>query len=132
LKDIATQQVRRAEDLSIKARDYSVTVDRILDDYCRVAGASCKEVAPTLNAEEIAQLRDFTDKLSAFSGVRKEFTEAARLAELSLHQTTVDEATRALAETRHQDTSVRPIGERPSQAPSTADRSDRDRSSRGR
>jgi hypothetical protein len=86
LTDIASQQVRRAEDLSIKARDYSVTVDRILEDYCRVAGVSSKQVAPTLNAEEIAEVRDFSERLSAFSSFRKEFTEAARLAERRLER----------------------------------------------
>src|SRR5262249_16226501 len=35
LPDIASQQVRRAKDLSIQARDYSVVVDTILKDYCR-------------------------------------------------------------------------------------------------
>src|SRR5262249_35197416 len=86
LPDIASQQVRRAKDLSIQARDYSVVVDTILKDYCRVAGVSSKQVAPTLSVEEITQVRDFSERLSAFSGVRKEFRDAARLAEERLQE----------------------------------------------
>ena len=39
---------------------------------------------PNLTAGEIAELRDFSDKLSPFSSVRKEFSEAARLGERPL------------------------------------------------
>src|SRR5262249_936763 len=92
LTDIAGQQLRRAEDLSIKARDFSATGDRIVDDYCRRAGVSPRQVAPAMNAEEIAELRDFADKLSVFSSVRKEFTEGARLAELGLREREATEA----------------------------------------
>jgi len=132
LVHIAAQQVRRAEDLSIKARDYSVTLDRRLDGFCRVAGVSSKEVAPSLNAEEIAQLRDFSDRLSAFSAVRKEFTEAARLAEERLQQKQDREALSGPEQTRTPDLGARSTDHSPSQATIDSSRSDRDTFSRGR
>jgi hypothetical protein len=132
LSDIASQEVRRAEDLSIKARDYSVTVDRILDDYCRVANVSSKQVGPGLNAEEIAQLREFSESLSPFSGVRKEFTDAARLAELSLSDREAARTDREPGVSRSQDQSARTREESRLQATQSNDRSDRDSSGRGR
>jgi hypothetical protein len=129
LTDIASQQLRRAEDQSIKARDYSVTVDRILGDYCRAAGVSSKEVAPSLSAEEIALLRDFSDRLSAFSGIRKVFTEAARMAEDVLQQR---QDQQALRESQRPDLGARGTEHSPSQVTIDSSRSDRDTFSRGR
>ena len=132
LTDIANQQVRRAEDMSTRARDYSVAVDKILDDFCRTAGVSPKQVTPMLNAEEIGQLWDFSDKLSMFSGLRKEFTEAARLADLDLHQREAAQAARESADARTHDPSVHSKEQSLPQATPSTERSDRDSSSRGR
>ncbi|MGH9822793.1 MAG: hypothetical protein ACREDR_06025, partial [Blastocatellia bacterium] len=118
-----------AEELSIRARDFSVAVDRILDDYCRAAGVSPKQVAPALNAEEIGQLRDFADKLSMFSSVRKEFVEAARLADHRLNQV---EAARQSEHARTEIVGVRPQGQSRTEAEGSGQRTDRDTFSRGR
>jgi hypothetical protein len=132
LTDIAGHELRRAEELSIKAKDYSVAVDRILDDYCRSAGASPRQIAPMLNVEEIGQVREFSDKLSIFSSVKKEFTEAARLAELALQRTEATQLARESVDALTHDLSVRSTQQSPTQAPQSIERSDPDSSSRGR
>ncbi|MGH9827682.1 MAG: hypothetical protein ACREDR_31055, partial [Blastocatellia bacterium] len=129
LTDIASRQVSRAEELSIRARDYSVAVDKILDDYRRAAGVSTKQVAPALNAEEIGQLRDFADKLPIFSSGRKEFTEAARLAE---HRLDNIEAARQSEHARTDNVGLRPLEQSRTEATASSQRTDRDTFSRGR
>jgi hypothetical protein len=66
------------------ARDYSVIRDRIAQDFYRAAGVREKAVAPTLGREQIAELNKYADTLPFFSTDRKEFKEAARMAEESL------------------------------------------------
>jgi len=132
LTDVGAQQIKRAEEMSIKARDYSVAVDRILADYCRVSGVSPKEVAPSLNAGEIAELRDFSDRLSPFSSVRKDFNEAARLGERKLLEKEPLNSSKQLQDTRPEND--RNPSQVQSRSPMTTDsqRSDRDTFSRGR
>jgi hypothetical protein len=132
LSDIASQQVRRAEDLSIKARDYSVTVDRILDDHCGAAGVSPKQIVPTLNAEEIAQLRDFSEKLSGFSRVRNEFIDAARLAEQRLQEQESAEILRTIQDSRAGNERTSSRSQSSSQPTTESHRTDRTDYSRGR
>jgi hypothetical protein len=132
LPDIASQQVRSAEQLSIKARDYSAVVDRILEDYCRVAGVSSKEVAPTLSAGEITQVRDFSERLSAFSGVRKEFIDAARLAEQRLQEKETAEIMRTVQDSRAEAERTSPQSHSLSHPTTESHRADRTDYSRGR
>jgi hypothetical protein len=131
LTDAAAQQLRRAEDQSINARDFSVEVDRILADNCRGAGVSPRDVAPMLNSEQIVELKEFAEGMPFFSTMRKEFTEAARLAELSNHEREAAEAARESMGPRTHDPSVRPRDD-PHQAQPSTERSDRDTSFRGR
>jgi len=130
--DIGAQQTRNAEQMSIKARDYSVAVDRIFADYCRAAGVSPKEVVPSLNAAEIAELRDFSDKLSLFSSLRKEFSEAARLGERLLVEKEALNHAKQLQDTRSEND--RNLSQVQTRSPMASDnqRSDRDTFSRGR
>src|SRR5262249_49050307 len=132
LRDTAAAQLRRAEEQSIRARDFSVTMDRILEDHCRAAGVSPRGIAPMLNSQQIAELREFAEALSPFSGIRKEFSEAARLAEQGLQQREAPEALIQAHEARTHIDPSRPSRESTSQATPSADRSDRDSSSRGR
>src|SRR5262249_22171419 len=132
LTDAASHQVKRAEELSITARDYSAVVDRILEDYCRVAGVSSKEVAPTMSAEEIAEVRDFSEKLSAFSGVRKEFTDAARLAEQRLQEKETADTMRTTQDSRAETERTWSQSHSPSQSTTESHRTDRTDYSRGR
>jgi hypothetical protein len=132
LTNIAGQQLKRAEDLSIKTRDYSAGVDRILDDYCRSARVSPRQVAPMLNADEIGELREFSDRLSFFSSIRKEFMDAASVAELGLQQREAARAAKEPAQNHTYDLSGRPQEQSPSHATPSTERSDRDSSSRGR
>ncbi|MGH9822839.1 MAG: hypothetical protein ACREDR_06270 [Blastocatellia bacterium] len=104
-------------------------MDRILDDFCRAAGVSLKQVAPPFNAEEIGQLRDFADKLPILSSARKEFTEAARLAE---HRLDNLEAARQSEHARTESVGVRPRGQSRTEAEGSSQRTDRDMFSRGR
>jgi hypothetical protein len=50
----------------------------------RAAGAFPGQIAPKLNSQQIAELREYADKLPFLSAARKEFSEAARLAEQDL------------------------------------------------
>ena len=61
-----------------------------------------------LNSQQIAEVREFAETLSPFSGIRKEFSEAARLAEQELRQREAPEAFIQAQETRTHDPSVRP------------------------
>jgi len=132
LTDVGAQQIKRAEEMSIKARDYSVAVDRILADYCRVSGVSPKEVAPSLNAGEIAELRDFSDRLSPFSSVRKDFNEAARLGERKLLEKEPLNSSKQLQDTRPENDRNPTHVQSRSPMTTESQRSDRDSFSRGR
>src|SRR5262249_48921968 len=56
---------------------------KIAQDHYRAAGISADQVRPELNAKEIAELREFAEKLPALSADRRDFTEGARQAERS-------------------------------------------------
>lgn len=115
------------------ARDYSVIRDRVAQDFYRAAGVREKAVAPTLGREQIAELNKYAETLPFFSTDRKEFKEAARIAEESLLRSEASEAARKGTEQlRAPDFSARTIGQSPSHAASSTDRSDRDTYSRGR
>jgi hypothetical protein len=80
-------QQERAERQSNKMSDFSYVMDRILDEHCRTAGVSADQVSPTLSTSEIAELRDFAEKMPYVSRIRKEFMDAARQAERALQAT---------------------------------------------
>ena len=115
------------------ARDYSVIRDRIAMDFYRAGGVREKAVAPTLGREQIAELNKYADTLAFFSTDRKEFREAARMAEESLLRNEGSEAARKEGDPlRAPDYSARAIEQSPSHMTSNTDRSDRDSYSRGR
>jgi hypothetical protein len=58
------RQQERAEQPTDRASDFSFVMDKILDDHCRAAGVSANQVAPMLRASEIAELRDFAEKMA--------------------------------------------------------------------
>ena len=131
--DARGDQLRMAHTQSREARDYSVIRDRIAQDFYRAAGVREKDVAPTLGREQIAELNKYAESLPFFSTDRKEFKEAARIAEESLLRSEASEAARKGTEQlRARDFSARPIGQSPSHTASSTDRSDRDSYSRGR
>jgi hypothetical protein len=135
IKDIANTvrgQQERAEQRANKASDFSFVMDKILDEHCRAAGVSLNQVAPMLSASEIAELREFAEKMPYVSRIRKEFTDAAQQAERSLQER---EATWSARETQPDHTHDHSAHSRegsPAQSPSTTERSDRDVYSRGR
>src|SRR5262249_2404655 len=130
--DIGREQLRRAEAQSMKARDYSVVLDNIAQDHFRAAGVQPGQIAPELDAKQIAALREFAEKQPLLSGARKEFAEAARQAERALQEREAAGASwRESQQGRLHDPSTRPI-EPSSQATTTTNRTDRDSFSRGR
>jgi hypothetical protein len=127
----ARLQVEMAEARSIKAAEYSATRDKIAQDHYRAAGVSSDQVAPELNPKEIAELREFAERLPALSADRREFTEGARQAERVNHEREGVEATRRTEESRTHDLATRANEQSATEA--TRDtRSDRDSYSRGR
>lgn len=97
------------------------------------AGTHEKIVAPTLAREQIAELNKYVDTLPFFSTDRKEFREAARMAEERLFRIEISEAARKEADPlRARDFPARAVDESPSHTASNNDRSDRDTYSRGR
>ena len=87
--------------------------------------------APTLGREQIAELNKYADTLPFFSTDRKEFKEAARIAEENLLGIETQEAARKEAEgLRAHDFSVR-TGEQ-SRSQTDTQRSNPDTFSRGR
>jgi relaxase-like protein len=126
----ARQQIAMAEARSIKAAEYSAMRDKIAQDHYRAARISSDQVAPELNPKEIAELREFAEKLPAMSADRREFTEGARQAERVNQEREAAEATWLAGETRGHELATR-TNDRSSEA--TRDtRSDRDSYSRGR
>ncbi len=127
----ARQQVAIAEARSIKAAEYSAMRDKIAQDHYRAAGVSSDQVAPELHPKEIAELREFAEKLPALSADRREFTEGARQAERLTQEREAAEATHRADETRSHDFAARAKEQSATEA--TRDtRSDRDSYSRGR
>ena len=56
--DAKADQLRMAQMQSRDARDYSVVRDRIARDLYRAAGVREKDVAPSLNRDQIAELKE--------------------------------------------------------------------------
>src|SRR5262249_20717879 len=131
LMDSAQRQLSRAEEQAAKARDFSKAVDKILGDHCRAAGVFPSQIAPMLHSQQIAELRDHGEKLPFLSGDRKEFMEAAQLAERDL-QARAAMATRISEQERASEQSSKPIEHAASRAAVAEHRSDHDGFSRGR
>ena len=133
IADAKADQLRMAHMQSRDARDYSVIRDRIAQDFYRAAGVREKAVAPTLGYEQIAELNKYADTLPFFSTDRKEFKEAARMANESLQGREDSEtARREIEQLRTHAPSVPAREQSPSNTTSSTDRSDRDSYSRGR
>jgi MobA/VirD2-like, nuclease domain len=130
--DIGREQLRRAEAQSIKARDYSVVLDNIAADHFRAAGVQPGQIAPELDAKQIAALREFAEKQPLLSGARRDFAEAARQAERELQERDVAEAARESERGITHDPSTRSREQFPSEATTIANRTDRDSYARGR
>jgi hypothetical protein len=129
--DARADQLRMAHMQSRDARDYSVIRDRIALDFYRAAGAREKAVAPTLGREQIAELNKYADTLPFFNTDRKEFKEAARMAEESLQSREAAEAARGEAEQQHSIDIPESMREQ-SRFQVNAQRSDQDGYTRGR
>jgi len=131
--DARADQLRMGHMQSRDARDYSVIRDRIAQDFYRAAGAGEKIVAPTLAREQIAELNKYADTLPFFSTDRKEFKEAAMMADESLEQREdAETARRETEQLRTHDSTVPSREQWPSHTTSSTDRSDHDSYSRGR
>lgn len=126
-------QLRRAQGESTKARDWSVVRDGIERDYCRAAGVRDSQVEPELNRDQIAELRAYAETLPYLAGFRKEFKEAADMAEQRLQRSEA-EAAREAQQARMQELTGRGTTEqlRSDTTNIRSDRSDRDSYSRGR
>src|SRR5215813_11423244 len=131
--DGLANQLRKAQEQSTKARDWSVVRDAIARDYCRAAGVRDSQVEPDLNRDQIAELRAYAESLPYLSFDRKEFREAASMAEQGLQRREA-EAAREAQQMRTPELSGFQSRE-PSRSDSNTtktDRSDRDSYSRGR
>jgi hypothetical protein len=126
------QQQERAEEQSNRASDFSFEMDRILDEHCRAAGVSANQVAPMLSASEIAELREFAEKMHYVSRVRREFNDAAQQAERSLQEREAPWSGKESQPVHTHDRSAHSREASPAQPTSSTDRSDRDTLSRGR
>lgn len=132
LSDAMRQQLARAEDRYLKARDFSTAVDRILGDYCRSAGVSPRQVTPSLDSQQIAELREFAESLPCLNTTRMEFSDAARQAERTLQEREAIWSVRESEPVHTHDPATLSREASPHQPPSNTDRSDRDTVSRGR
>lgn len=129
LTDILRQQLDRAQEQCAKASDYYSALNKMLDERCRAAGTWPKQIAPMLNSEQIAELRDYAEKQPYLSTARREFTDAAREAEQILHDREAAEAARQAEQSRANDLSSRTREQSESRS---TQHSDRDSYSRGR
>jgi hypothetical protein len=88
-------QLRKAQEQSTKARDWSVVRDEIARDYYRAAGVRDSQVEPELNRDQIVELRAYAETLPYMGAFRKEFREAANMAEQGLQRTEAEAAREA-------------------------------------
>jgi hypothetical protein len=131
--DGLASQLERAQGQSTKARDWSVVRDEIARDYCRAAGVRDSQVEPELNRDQIAELRANSETLPYLGAFRKEFREAANMAEHALQRREAETA-REEQQARTQELTGRGTTQQSRSDTTTirSDRSDRDSYSRGR
>jgi hypothetical protein len=84
------------------------------------------QVAPMLNSQQIAELREYAEKLPFLSARRKEFSEVARLAERDLQAREVSYAFRESQQLRTPDPSARSAQQSPSHSTASVQLTDRD------
>ena len=107
LTDTLRQQLARAEEQCMSARDYYSVVNKILGDHCRAAGVLPKQIRPDLDSQQIAELRDYAEKQPPLSYARRDFTDAARQAEQLIREREAGEAARQAEQQRMIDQSSR-------------------------
>ena len=129
--DAKADQLRMAQMQSRDARDYSVVRDRIARDLYRATGVREKDVAPSLNRDQIAELKKYADTLSPFSVDRREFNEGDRHAERLLRLESQEVSRNQADPLRGHHFSARTLEQSP-QTSVGIQRSDRDSYSRGR
>jgi hypothetical protein len=131
VREGASRQVKAAEERSIKAADYAAVRHNIAWDHYRATGVTPDKVVPELNTKEIAELREYAEKLSPYSSDRRDFERGAREAEWVLQQRE-QAAMREAERARAQDAASRAREQSTSQDRASRDRSDRDSYTRGR
>jgi hypothetical protein len=132
LSDSVRLQQEEAEKRSNQAADFSFVTDKILREDCRAAGVSSDQVRPMLNRAEIAELREFADRMYRASRIRQEFTDAARQAERGLQDREAAEAAPQTELGGAEDPASRSRQQSSSQERSRTDCSDPNSYSRGR
>ena len=132
LADTLRRQVARAQELAINAREYSAAIDKILGDHCQAARVGFTRANPSLNQQQIAEVREFTQKLPSLNPSRIELNEWARQGEQLLQAREAAEAAREAEQARSRDAMNRSVDQSSSQERTRIDRSDRDSYSRGR
>ena len=85
-----------------------------------------------LSASEIAELREFSEKMPYVSRIRKEFTDAAQQAERSLKEREANWSARETQPVHTHDPSAYSREQSLVQSPTSSDRTERDRFPRGR
>ncbi len=131
LTDAVRWQQERAEDRANKAKDFSYVMDRILGDHCRAAGVSPDKVTPMLSEQQIAEVRDFAERMPYVSRIRRDFNDAANQAERGLDERAAAAARESQQMPTH-DRPAAPAEQGLSQQTPTFDRSYRDAPSCGR
>ncbi len=132
LADTLRQQVARAQELAINAREYSAAIDRILGDHCQAARVGFTRANPSLNQQQIAEVREFTQKLPSLNPSRIELNDWARQGEQLLQAREAAEAAQQAEQARSREPMNRSVDQTSSQERTRIDRSDRDSYSRGR
>ena len=132
LADTLSQQVARAQELAINAREYSAAVDKILGDHCQAARVAFTRANPSLNQQQIAEVREFTQKLPSLNPSRIELNDWARQGEQLLQAREAAEAAGQAEQARSREPMNRFLDQSSSQERTRIDRSDRDSYSRGR
>jgi hypothetical protein len=132
LTDTLRQQVARAQEVTINAREYSAAVDKILGDHCRAARVAFTRDNPSLNQQQIAEVREFTQKLPSLNPSRIELNDWARQGEQLLQAREAAETARQAEQARSREPMNRSVDQSSSQERTRIDRSDRDSYSRGR
>jgi hypothetical protein len=73
LREGASRQVKAAEERSIRAAEYHAVRDRILRDHYRASAVKPDKVVPELSTKEIAELREYAERLSPYSSDHRDF-----------------------------------------------------------
>jgi hypothetical protein len=132
LADTLRQQVARAQELAINAREYSAAIDKILRDHCQAARVGFTRANTSLNQQQIAEVREFTQKLPSLNPSRIELNDWARQGEQLLQAREAAEAAQQAEYARSHEQAMRSRDQSSPQEATRIDRSDRGTYSRGR